>query len=72
MMEEGFYKAIMVIEAVTGKRPKRIEMPDGKFLVEFAGVELLLNASQAGYIQIKYTWKFPDQFNPHAATSGGL
>jgi len=53
-MEEGFVKAIYAIEAATGKRPTRIEMPEGKFLVQFYGVDFLLTASQAGYLHMKY------------------
>jgi hypothetical protein len=49
-VEESLLEAIHAIEAATGKRPKRIEMPDGEILVKFAGVEILCSSSMAGYL----------------------
>lgn len=53
-MEEGLIKAILAIEMATGKKPRRIEMDRGCYLVKFHGVDVLLTMSQAGYFMMKY------------------
>lgn len=52
-MEEGILKAIKAIEAATGKKPKRIELDGGLYMMKFHGVEILMTASQCGYFFIK-------------------
>lgn len=49
---EGFTDAIYAIECETGKKPSRIEMPDGAHKVKWHGVDLYVSASMAGYIMM--------------------
>lgn len=59
-MEEALRRAIIAIEMGTGKKPKRIELEGGKFMIEFMGVEVLMTSSQYGYFFLKTIPKYQE------------
>lgn len=53
-MEEALREAITAIEIGTGKKPVRIELEGGAYMMKYMGVDVLMTASQYGKIYMDH------------------